>query len=142
MSYNFSCLSLNVRGINDFKKRKNLYRWLQKQKQKIFFLQETKSTPEKEKFWRAQWGGKVYFAHGKGKGPCKGVMILIKNDLDIEIKNVVKDENGRYVVIECVIDDMKLAFANLYAPNKQAEQVLFFRQVTNILDQIEKMLTV
>ena len=61
---NFRILSLNVRGIRSFDKRKALFYWLTKERSDIIFLQETYSTPDVEKFWKSQWRGDIFFSHG------------------------------------------------------------------------------
>ena len=43
-------ISLNVRGIRTFEKRKSVFNWLMKQNSDICFLQETYSTEETENF--------------------------------------------------------------------------------------------
>ena len=45
---NFKLLSLNVRGIRSFGRRKSIFNWLLKSFADICFLQETYSTPEVE----------------------------------------------------------------------------------------------
>ena len=54
--------SLNVRGIQEEKKRKELFNWLKLKKLDIICLQETYSTPEDVKKWKLQWGGEIIFA--------------------------------------------------------------------------------
>jgi exonuclease III len=53
-------LSLNVRGIRSFDKRKALFHWCMKDKADIIFLQETYSTPEVENVWKSQWRGELF----------------------------------------------------------------------------------
>ena len=72
----FKTLSLNVRGIRSFEKRKSIFNWLYKQNSDICFLQETYSTEEIENQWKKQWSGDIYFAHGSNHS--RGVAILIR----------------------------------------------------------------
>ena len=60
----FKTISLNVRGIRTFEKRKSIFNWIIKQNSDICFLQETCSTEEIENQWKKQWPGDIYFAHG------------------------------------------------------------------------------
>ena len=64
LNLNFGFLSLNVRGIRSFDKRKALFHWCMKDKADIIFLQETYSTPEVENVWKSQWRGELFFSHG------------------------------------------------------------------------------
>ena len=89
----FKLLSLNVRGIRSCIKRKALFMWLTQQKADIIFLQETYSTKEVEDIWNTQYNGKSFYSHGTNHS-C-GVMILIKDDLEFEVKSSVSDSKGR-----------------------------------------------
>ena len=71
----FKLISLNVRGLSNFKKRKSILSWCRKQKVDIIFLQETHSTVQNEKQWKAEWGGPIELAHGSSN--ARGVGILI-----------------------------------------------------------------
>ena len=94
----FKLLSLNVRGIRSSTKRKALFTWLSERKYDIIFLQETYSTAEVEDIWKTQWRGKLHFAHGSNRS-C-GVMILVRSDLDLDLKSVKCDDEGRWIIIE------------------------------------------
>ena len=50
---------LNVRGLNQTRKRRQLFRWLHNN---IIFLQETYSTKNIETVWKSEWDGKIYLA--------------------------------------------------------------------------------
>ena len=67
-------LTLNVRGLNSSRKRRQVFRWLHLQRSDIIFLQETYSLTETIKRWEAEWGGKVVASHGTTHS--KGVMVL------------------------------------------------------------------
>ena len=73
----FKLLSLNVRGLSNFKKRPALFAWCRKQKANIIFLQETHSTAKKEKQWKAEWGTPLELAHESSN--ARGVAILLHN---------------------------------------------------------------
>ena len=91
-------LSLNYRGIRSPKRRKALFMWLNKKKHDIIFLQETYCTAEIEDTWRTQWQGKAFFSHGSNHS--RGVMILVRNGLDFNLKRVEIDDNGRYIIMQ------------------------------------------
>ena len=57
----FKAISLNVRGIRAFEKRKSIFNWLINQSADICFLQETYSTVELANQWRKQWPGEFFF---------------------------------------------------------------------------------
>ena len=131
---NFKLLSLNARGIRSFEKRKALFGWLMKDKSDICFLQESYSTPEVEKIWKSQWKGELFFSHGTEHS--KGVLILIKNSLEFELKTLKVDQNGRFIILEANVQDHPFLLINLYAPNKTNEQSTFFEEISEELDNL------
>ena len=131
---NFKLLSLNARGIRSFEKRKALFGWLMKDKSDICFLQESYSTPEVEKIWKSQWKGELFFSHGTEHS--KGVLILIKNSLEFELKTLKVDQNGRFIILEANVQDHPFLLINLYAPNKTNEQSTFFEEISEELDHL------
>ena len=94
---NFGLLSLNARGIKTFEKRKALFQWLNKDKTDIIFLQETCSTVDVENIWKSQWKGDLYFTHGSEHS--RGVLILIKERLNFELKSCIHDNEGRFIIL-------------------------------------------
>ena len=124
-----SFLSWNVRGINDETKRKSVFRFLRNTKSSVMLLQETYSTKEVETRWTREWGNRIIFAHGTNHS--KGVMILFKIGIDFEIKSCYRDTNGRFIICVLTINDMLYTISNIYAPDKEKEQVDFFHELKN-----------
>ena len=135
MSVAFKLLSLNARGIRSFEKRKALFLWLMKQQTDICFLQETYSTKEIENSWKTQWKGEMFFAHGSEYS--RGVLILVKDSLEFEVKSVRQDSQGRFILLEAIVQDQKFVFLNMYAPNKTSEQILFFETIKDELNSVD-----
>ncbi len=73
----------------------------------------------------------MFFSHGSQHG--KGVLILIKNSLEFELKSVRQDSQGRFIILDALVQDQKFLFENIYAPNKTSEQNLFY----NIKDELD-----
>ena len=128
---NFKLVSLNVRGIRSFEKRKAVLNWLYKSQADICFLQETYSTPEVVNIWKKQWKGDTFFSHGSSHS--KGTMILVKEQLDFKLISSKTDLLGRYIFLEVEIQDSPFVLLNIYAPNKLAEQCVFFSKLTEDL---------
>ena len=61
----------------------------------------------------------------------RGLMILFKAKINVSIGNVIRDKNGRYIVSEAAIDDVKRILVNIYAPNDQTQQIKFHRDLSN-----------
>ena len=109
-------MSLNARGIQDLHKRKSIFTWIEKQNSDITFLQETCSTPEIINEWKFQWRGEIILSHGSNHN--RGVLILISEQLEYEIKNTIIDDEGRYILLEMTIQESPFLLLNLYAPTK------------------------
>ena len=87
-------LSLNVRGLSNFHKRRAIFSWCRKQKPDLIFLQETHSTAERQDQWRKEWGASVLFSHGSTN--ARGVAVLIRNGLNITIQLSEISSDGRF----------------------------------------------
>ena len=129
----FKLLSLNVRGIRNYDKRKAIFLWISKQNADVIFLQETYSTKEVEHVWGLQWKGEIFFAHGSEHS--KGVMILTKEGLDIKISDSQLDPEGRFIFLHTVIQDSRFCLINIYVPNKVKYQKVFFESLISLIDQ-------
>ena len=128
---NLKILSLNVRGINDFKKRRSVFNWIRKNEADITFLQETFSGEKSENQWKNEWGGKILFTHGSKHS--RGAAIILRNNLNIETEEYITEPSGRIQILKTKIDDSPICFINLYAPNEENSQVAFFGNVVNLI---------
>lgn len=124
-------VSLNVRGIGNFKKRRTIFTWCRKQKADFIFLQETHSKMDSETCWRNEWGSDIIMAHGTSNS--RGVAILVKKDVDCTIHSKVLDPSGQYVIIKAEFNDKMYVLINIYAPNKDSNIVSFFNNLLLIL---------
>ena len=113
-------------------KRRSIFRWLHNQKFHFTFLQETYSSKECAQIWEAEWGGKVYFSHGSSHS--KGVMTLVNPNLDVKVEKCIQDTNGRFLILDLLIDELHLILVNIYAPNDANQQVTFFKELENQLE--------
>ena len=130
-SLNIKIQSLNVKGLGKSIKRRSIFQWLHNQKHQFAFLQETHSTKECAQFWEAEWGGKVFFSHGSSNS--KGVMILVNPNLELKVEKCITDKNGRYILLDLIVDESHIILLNIYAPNDINQQVTFFRSLQNLL---------
>ena len=124
-------LSLIVRGLSNFHKRRAIFSWCRKQKTNLIFLQETHSTTERQDQWRKEWGAPVLFSHGSTN--TRGVAILMKNSLNITIQQSEISSDGRFIVLKADINNETYTIANVYGPNKDADAVKFYRNLSKLL---------
>ena len=126
-----SCISLNVRGLRD-KKKRTLFLFLKEKQYDIIFIQETHcGTDEDLQQWSKEWEGPAFWS--KGDTNSKGTAVLLRKGSNIDVKKSLADLNGRYVIIDAEIDDELYILCNIYAPNKGDERKLFFDQILDIL---------
>ena len=119
--------SLNVRGINNFRKQRSVFARCKKQKVDLIFLQETHSTENHESQWLKEWGSRILFSHGSGD--ARGVAVLFKRGLDIKILNCNKDSEGRFIMLKAEIREKRYVLVNVYGPNKDNMAVKLFHSI-------------
>ena len=120
-------ISLNTRGISNFRKRRTIFSWLRKQKPDVIFLQETHSTKRNEATWKKEWGATLFCSHGANN--ARGVAILIRNNFDCTVEESIVDSNGRFIILKAFISGDPTLLVNIYAPNRDNELVTFYRSL-------------
>ena len=124
--------SLNVRGLGEAAKRRQIFHYFNINSFNIIFLQETHCTKTSAPYWVSEWGHKMYSSFGTKDS--RGVSILIKNSCSHTVHNCIVDEDGRYIILDISFDDILLTLVNLYGPN--LDNPAFFE---NIIEQIENI---
>ena len=78
-----------------------------------------------ENQWKSQWRGDFFFAHGSPHS--RGV--------DFELKSVKSDEEGRFILLEAIIQDVPFLLLHIYAPNTTTQQSQFFEQLPDLINE-------
>ena len=108
-----------------------MFHYINLKKYNIAFVQETHSCVETERLWSCEYGSKIWFSHGSRDS--KGVAILFnkKSSGDIKVHNVIKDNEGRFIVLYVTMHGLKWVLACVYAPNTDQPQFFqkFFKEV-------------
>jgi len=81
---------------------------------KVVFLQETHLLDKDLKSIKRRWQGSVFTASFSSK--ARGVMILIHNTVPFQVKNIIKDKWGRYLIIQGHMFSEGLCLVNPYGP--------------------------
>ena len=137
-------ISLNVRGISNYRKRRTIFTWLRKRKPDVVFLQETHSTQGNEVSRRKEWGAILFCPHGANN--ARGVAILIRNNFDCKVEESIIDTNGRFIIIlRVLLSGEPALLVNIYGPNRDNELVAFYQSLLQIivnkkLDGIENII--
>ena len=82
----------------------------------MIFSQETHATDSSEKLGKSEWKGQIEFCHGTSA--ARGVAILIPDAFDIIINEVIRDNTGRFLLLDVTFEDQQLILVNIYAPTK------------------------
>ena len=122
----------NVNGLNNDTKRRSLFYDL-RCKADIVCLQETHSSVENEIFYNNEWGGQAFWSHGSTAK--RGVCILIKKCLGIEIEQQIQDTEGRMIGISFKYKGELFALVNIYAPNEDNPE--FFVNMCKTFEKLE-----
>ena len=85
------------------------------------FLQETHSSVETEKQWNDELKGQLYFFHGK-TNPCVALTGFYGN-INIVIKKLLNDKNGRILILEVTTDDTEYLLINIYNANTEQHEL-------------------
>lgn len=117
-------LSLNVKGLRDGNKRRELFRWMKRYynaDKSFVFLQETHSASMNEKNWIKEWGQEITFSHGKTD--ARGVCILFPSrNSAFVIEKTWADNDGRIAMVRIKCENESYTLINIYAPTKNHPQ--------------------
>ena len=137
-NFKLKIATLNVQGLANHVKRRQIFKMLHENNYDIAFLQESHTSKSMEKRIRNEWGAKVIFSHGKTN--ARGVTTLFSKNLNISIVNSFRSEEGRYIITKVKIDNNEVLLCNVYAPNE--DDPVFFSelfmkinnfQITNVI---------
>lgn len=99
----------------------------------IIFLQETHCHLKKdEKKWGLEWDGKTIWSRGTNRS--RGVSVLFNRKYKYDVRNTIIDCNGRYIVFDLYVDNVKYRLINIYAPNDEYDRVNFFNKLHGFMD--------
>uniref|UniRef100_R4G9D5 Reverse transcriptase domain-containing protein n=1 Tax=Anolis carolinensis TaxID=28377 RepID=R4G9D5_ANOCA len=118
-------MSVNTNGLSTPVKRHKLSKLLKENQVHLALLQETHKKKDKSKLinernWELQF-------ESRGSNKSRGVAILIKDNLNFELEKVIKDTEGRFIMIIGKINNSQVTIASVYAPNQR--QVKFINKI-------------
>ena len=106
---------MNVRGLRNDKKRKEMFIYFKNMQSDIICVQESHVESSIEAMWTNEWGGEILFSNDSSL--ARGVMIMFKPKLAVLINKVMIDTLGRFILADVTIDSQNFLIANVYAPN-------------------------
>ena len=106
-----------------------------KKKRNIYFLQETHCSEESVSNFQKDWGGDCLFCNKNSSSA--GVMILFNLNFEYKIENVIKDNDGRFLICTVVINQENIVLANCYG--LKSDETFLLEDVCNELEQLNDM---
>ena len=85
-------------------------------------LQEIHFRPKDTYRLKVKGWKKIFHANGNQKKA--GVAILVSDKIDFKIKNIIRNKEGRYIMIKGSIQEEDITIVNVYAPNIAAPQYI------------------
>ena len=80
----------------------------------------------------AQWGYKVHFSNYKSN--ARGTAILIHNNFEYKVIQEKVDINGKFLILDIIIQGNRISLVTLYGPNK--DKPTCFENINLILDEL------
>ena len=127
----FKIASLNVRGLGNSGKRREVFNWLKTKTLSIYMLQEVHCCDKTSDLWTCEWGYKALFSCCSSQKA--GVCILFNNNFNLQIHKYFLDPKGRFIICDVVADGKSHTLANIYAPNEDDPSFFqsFFQQLSS-----------
>ena len=107
--------SLNVNELNNPVKRAKVLAKMKKEKNQVIYLQEMHLSKQEHDNLK-KFGYKNTFFSAFEKGCKRGVAILISNSLHFQVTKVLKDKEGRYIIVKGKIENNVVTLINVYVP--------------------------
>ena len=129
-------LSLNCNGLRDANKRRTLFTMLAAGRWDVVALQETHHVSDAEgESWAAAgagplhpWPGVSFWSHGTSAS--RGVALLFKHAcLASEAALRSRDESGRCIVVDFMMNEVSCSAASVYAPVERQDRCTFFTSI-------------
>ena len=135
----FDLLSLNVRGIRSNGKRMTIFNWLNTHTsdQAIIFSQETHSERSDENSWTTQFGCEKIF-YSQGQRNAHGVLIGFRKNSDFKVQDIRFDDEGRILILKCIIQDTPFLLVNIYNENYEHEQVKVLQTIKSLIYELDE----
>lgn len=133
MNSKLNILSLNVQGLGDSKKCRDVINFLKGKKPNICCIQDTHFTDKCIPYVRSSWGFECYFSNHTTQS--RGVAILINNNFDFKFVSVETDDNGNLIRLDFKSCDKTISLFCLYGPNNDSPD--FYSSIRDVIINID-----
>ena len=125
--------SLNVRGINNDVKRKDVLEYLTRLGSNIYCLQDIHCSEKQQVDFKKDWDGEMIISCGTNY--ARGVAILFKRNFEFQILEIKQHILGNYVALKIKMIDTEVTLISLYGPN--VDDPNFYNNITEIIDEFQ-----
>ena len=129
---------LGVFGVNG--KRMTILNWLNTHisDQAIIFLQETHSKRSDENSWITQFGCEnIFYSHGQRN--ARGVLLIgVRKNLALKLEDIRSNDEGRFPILKCIIQDTPFLLVNIYNANYEHEQVKVLQTIKSLIYELDE----
>lgn len=108
--------SLNVRGLREQLKRREIFNWLRTKNYSIYLLQETHSAESTNPVGSSEWGLKPLFSSYSASS--RGIAILFNNNYTFQLQRSFLDNTYRFIICDIKTNEKRITLATIYAPNE------------------------
>ena len=131
---NAKCLTFitnNIKGIQNNSKRLSVVECFRNKlgNNGILFLQEPHSTFNDEVIWKNDFSGPAFYSHGTSQ-TCD-VLTAYFGNINFSVNKQVRDKNGRILILDTNIDEIRYVLVNIYNANTEVEQVQVLSKLRN-----------
>lgn len=130
-------LSVNVKGLNFDEKRQQLYEWPKLSQCDVILLQGTHFIEKNELKYNVGWHWKNFHSFSDSLHN-KGVSVLFRKNLTVEILNVKISNDGRKILLNVEFDSEVFTIVNIYAPNYINKMVDFLKKCIHLFQKMLK----
>ena len=124
MSVSIGCV--NVRGIRQAEKRRDVFSYLRNMQCAVYCLVDTHFTEDMLSMVRSEWGGDVFVSCGTAH--ARGIAVLVSPGAPVIVNSVDVDSHGNYVVMDMEFDGyFSCRCVALYGPNDDCPT--FFEEI-------------
>ena len=125
-------VTYNCRGINDSKKRADIFDFLKRNDADIYCLQDVHFTANMQKRIYSQWNAECHFSFASSN--ARGVAIFFKRNLDFKVHQKFSDTNGNYIILDLTLNSKRFTLCNIYGPNTDKPE--FYEHIFQLIDNI------
>ena len=133
---NANCLTfitINIKEIQNDSKQLSVVEYFRNKigNNGILFLKETHSTFNDQSIWENDFNAPVVYSHGTSQS-C-GVLIAYFGNLNFLVNKQLGDNNGRTLILDVIIDEIRCIVVNIYNANTEVEQVQVLSELRKLI---------